>query len=90
LLRFNSDEKQILDFSSQVPLKVVGPYGGGWALRRSAYRNRNNLQYSGSSYVSDTALFVYVLNPIVNDCLCTVIQVSSIMLKMPPLFFILK
>jgi len=49
LLQFNSNEKQLTDFSSQcshltasqVPLKMVGPCGGGWALRGSACRDRN-------------------------------------------------
>jgi len=30
--------------------------GGGWALQRSAFRNQNDHQPLGSSYVSDTAL----------------------------------
>jgi len=36
---------------------MVDPYsGGGWALRRSAYRNRNGHQPPGSPYVGVTAL----------------------------------
>jgi len=53
------------DFSSQcshltapqVPPKMVAPCGGGWALRRYAFRDRNDHHPPGSSYVSDTVLF---------------------------------
>jgi len=39
------------DFSSQCSC------GGGWALRHYAFRDRNDHQPPGSSYVSDTAIF---------------------------------
>jgi len=40
-----------------LPPKVVAPCAGEWALQCSACKNRNDHQPSGSSYVSDRALF---------------------------------
>jgi len=39
------------------PPKMAAPCGGGWALWRYAFRDRNDHHPPGSSYVSDTALF---------------------------------
>jgi len=38
---------------------VVAPCGGGWALRRNAFRDRNDYQLPGSTYVSNTVLLSY-------------------------------
>jgi len=66
LLKFNSDEKQLTRlfisvFASdctEVSPKMVATCGGGCALQRYAFRNRNDHHPPGSSsYASDTAIF---------------------------------
>jgi len=44
-------------FASDCIVSLVAPCDGGWALRRSACRDRNDHQPRGSSYVSDTVQF---------------------------------
>jgi len=65
LLKFNNDKKQLTRlfisvFASDCTLSPTNdgrPPGGGWALRRYAFRDRNDHHPPRSSYVRDTALF---------------------------------